>query len=94
VYNFIYHATPPPAETFPEPGAPTIDESDVTDQTIAAPGPLHVRILTSDSVVKVVASSYGYQFSIPKTGAGLFTFDGELPSVPGYAKLTLPFMLK
>jgi hypothetical protein len=86
-YNFIYRATPAPGSTpFPQPGAPEIIEIDVTDQTIVAPGPLHVRILTSDSVVSVVAESYGYEVEIPKTGRGLFAFDGILPVLPDAVK--------
>jgi hypothetical protein len=87
VYNFVYRATPAPGSTpFPELGAPEILEIDVTDQTIAAPGPLHVRVLTSDSVVSVLAASFGYEFSIPKTGVGVFRFDGQIPPVPDTVK--------
>jgi hypothetical protein len=87
VYNFVYKSTPSPGSTpFPELNAPEILEIDVTDQTIAAPGPLHVRILTSDSVVSVVASSFGYEFSIPKMGIGVFRFDGVIPVVPDTVK--------
>jgi hypothetical protein len=87
IYNFIYRATPAPGSTpFPQLGAPEILEIDVTDQTIAVPGPLHVRILTSDSVVSVVAESYGYEVEIPKTGRGVFAFDGILPVLPDVVK--------
>jgi hypothetical protein len=87
VYNFVYKPAPAAGSTpFPELDAPEILEIDVTDQTIAAPGPLHVRVLTSDSVVSVVASSFGYEFSIPKTGTGLFRFDGVIPEVPDNVK--------
>ena len=87
VYNFVWKPTPSTNSTpFPELGAPEIFEIDVTDQTITAPGPLHVRVLTSDTTVSVVAESMGYEFSLPKTGRGVFRFDGILPSVPGYIK--------
>jgi hypothetical protein len=87
VYNFVYRPGPAAGSTpFPELDAPEILEIDVTDQTIAAPGPLHVRILTSDSVVSVVAASFGYEFSIPKTAIGVFRFDGVIPVVPDMAK--------
>jgi hypothetical protein len=87
IYNFIYRSTPSPGSTpFPQPGAPEIIEIDVTDQAIAVPGPLHVRILTSDSVISVVAESYGYEVEIPQKGRGLFAFDGILPVLPDVVK--------
>jgi len=87
VYNFIYRPSPAPGSTpFPTLGVPEIFEIDVTDQTIAVPGPLHVRILTSDSVVSVVAQSFGYEVEIPRTGRGTFALDGILPVVPDVAK--------
>jgi hypothetical protein len=86
-YNFVWKPTPSTNSTpFPELGAPEILEIDVTDQTIAAPGPLHVRVLTSDTVVSVVAESFGYEFSLPKVGRGLFRFDGAIPVVPNTVK--------
>jgi hypothetical protein len=87
LYNFVWKPTPSTNSTpFPEPGAPEILEIDVTDQTIAAPGPLHVRVLTGDTVVSVVAESFGYEFSIPKISRGLFRFDGSIPAVPNTVK--------
>jgi hypothetical protein len=87
VYNFVYRQTPSPGSTpFPLLGAPAIIEIDVTDQTIAVPGPLHVRILTSDSVVTVVAQSFGYEVGIPQRSRGTFAYDGILPVVPDIAK--------
>jgi hypothetical protein len=87
VYNYIYRPSPGAGATpFPIPGTPEILEIDVTDQTLAAPGPLHARIVTNDVVVSVVAQAYGYELDVPKTGHGIFTFDGIIPIVPDAAK--------
>jgi hypothetical protein len=87
VYNFVYKPTPSPVTTpFPELGSPEILEIDVTDQTIAAPGPLHVRVVTNDDTISVVAESFGYEFTLPKTGRGLFTIDTTIPPVPDNVK--------
>ena len=71
---------------FPIPGTPEIIEIDVSDQALAAPGPLHARVVTNDVVISVVAEAYGYELDIPKSGNGIFTFDGIIPIVPDAAK--------
>ena len=87
IYNFVYRPSSAPGATpFPAPGAPEIVEIDVTDQAIAAPGPLHVRILTNDATISIVAQAYGYELEIPRRGVGLFAFDGIIPVVPDVAK--------
>jgi hypothetical protein len=86
VYNFVYRPSPAPDAPAPLPGAPLILEVDVNDQTIAAPGPLHVRILTSDSIVSVAGEAYGYEVEIPRHGNGLFIFDGMIPEIPDAVK--------
>jgi hypothetical protein len=86
IYNFVYRPTRAPDAPYPLPGTPQILEIDVNDQTIAAPGPLHVRVLTSDSVVSVVGEAYGYEVEIPRRGAGVFAFDGVIPEIPDAVK--------
>jgi hypothetical protein len=87
VYNFVFRpASGAGATPFPVPGAPEIVEIDVTDQTLAAPGPLHARVLTNDSVVSVVAQAYGYELEIPRRGPGLFAIDAIIPIVPDAAR--------
>jgi hypothetical protein len=87
VYNYVYRPGAGAAPTpFPIPGTPEIIEVDVTDQTLAAPGPLHARVITNESVVSVVAQAYGYELEIPRSGPGVFTIDGIIPFVPDVAK--------
>lgn len=87
VYNYVVRPGANAGSTpFPIPGTPEIIEIDVTDQTLAAPGPLHARVLTNDVVVSVVAEAYGYELDVPKSANGVFTFDGIIPIVPDAAK--------
>jgi hypothetical protein len=86
-YNYIYRPGAAASATpFPNPGEPEILEIDLTDQALAAPGPLHARVLTNDFVVSVVAEAYGYELEIPRKGPGVFAIDGIIPIVPDVAK--------
>jgi hypothetical protein len=86
-YNYIYRPSAAAGATpFPIPGQPEILEIDVTDQTLAAPGPLHARVLTNEFVVSVVAEAYGYELAIPRKGPGVFAIDGIIPIVADVAK--------
>ncbi len=86
-YNYIFRPGAAAGATpFPNPGEPEILEIDVTDQALAAPGPLHARVLTNDFVVSVVAEAYGYELEIPRKGPGVFAIDGIIPIVPDVAK--------
>jgi hypothetical protein len=87
VYKYIFRPEAAGGATpFPNPGAPEIIEIDVTDQALSAPGPLHARVLTNESVVSVVAEAYGYELEIPRKGPGLFAIDAIIPIVPDVAK--------
>lgn len=87
-YRFVYAPSPAPT---PSPGAPAIFEVDVNDQTLAAPGPLDVRVLTTPEVatVTMTLSIFGrnVQIQIPKSATpGTFQLDDKLPNVPSFIK--------
>jgi hypothetical protein len=81
VFGFVYKA-PPGATPFPGADPPTIDEIDVTNQVLVAPGPVSVRIYTSPAVVSVTAETLGYVLAIPAMRPGVFGLDTALPDVP------------
>ncbi len=84
-YRFIFTPTPPP-DGAPQrgAGAPEIREIDLSDQAIAVPGELRVRVVTNPEVVSVVASTLGRDIQIPQQAPGQFGFTSELPDVPAY----------
>lgn len=86
-YNFVYRPTPSPSATSaPAPGAPHIDEIDLSDATVVAPGTIRVRVLTNAAVTSVTADTFGRTVAIPQQQPGLFTFAGTVPDVPFFLK--------
>jgi hypothetical protein len=86
-YRFVYRPTPSPVTTpFPLPNAPEIDEIDLNDSALVPPAPLHVRVLTSPTVVSVSAQTFGRSIAIPQHDRGVFTFDGYIPNVPDFLR--------
>jgi hypothetical protein len=85
VYRFIFTPTPPPdGATQRGAGAPEIREIDISDQAIAVPGELRVRVVTNAEVVSVVAGTMGRDIQIPQQAPGQFGFTSELSDVPAY----------
>jgi len=86
-YNFVYRPTPSPSATpVAAPGAPQIDEIDLSDATIVAPGTIRVRVLTSTAVTSVTADAFGRTMAIPQQQPGLFALVGTIPDVPFFLK--------
>jgi hypothetical protein len=74
---FHYVLVPPP----PAPGAPTIAEIALNDQTIHPGGPYMVRVTTSPDVTSVVVQAMGGTYPIPQTGPGRFLTSGQVPGM-------------
>lgn len=85
-YRFVYTPAPAPGASDPPADAPTILEIDLTDQTLLTPGPLNIRVLTNPPVTTVTLHALGRDIALPKTGAGQFSVDSELPSLPFWLK--------
>lgn len=83
-YRFVFVPSPAPDDENSD--GPRIREIDLTDSVLAAPGELHVRVLTSAAVVSVTAGTLGRDISIPPRRPGVFAFDGYIPNVPDYAR--------
>lgn len=82
-YKFVY--TPSPSATIAT-DAPGILEIDLSDQTIHAPGPIDIRVLTTPPVATVTMRALGHDIALPKTADGLFSVDGQIPSVPFFLR--------
>ncbi len=86
-YRFIYRATPAPDTTpFPGPGAPEIDEIDLSDSTLVPPANIYGRILTNPEVVRVTAETMGTELNIPQQGPGVFGLAASIPNVPNFLR--------
>ncbi len=87
VYKFVYKATPSPVTTpFPGPGAPEIDEIDLSDSTLVPPANIYGRVLTNTYVVSMSAETMGAQLSIPQTAPGVFSLAASVPDVPPFLR--------
>jgi hypothetical protein len=87
VYRFIYRATPAPNTTpFPGPGAPEIDEIDLSDSTLVPPANIYGRILTNPEVVRVTAETMGTELNIPQQSPGIFGLAASIPNVPNFLR--------
>jgi hypothetical protein len=87
IYRFIYRATPAPNTTpFPGPGAPEIDEIDLSDSTLVPPADIYGRILTNPEVVKVTAETMGTELNIPQQSPGVFGLAASIPNVPNFLR--------
>lgn len=83
VFHFVFTPSPAPENTpFQRAGAPEIREIDLSDAVLAAPGDLHVRVLTSSNVVSVTATTMGHDLDIPALSPGIFRLDAWIPEVP------------
>jgi hypothetical protein len=86
-YRFIYRATPAPNTTpFPGPGAPEIDEIDLSDSTLVPPANIYGRVLTNPEVVRVTAETMGTELNIPQQSPGVFGLAASIPSVPNFLR--------
>ena len=84
-FRFIFTPTPSPDSLSQRgAGAPEIREIDLSDQAIAVPGELRVRVVTNAEVVSVIASTMGRDIQIPEQAPGQFGFTSELSDVPAY----------
>ncbi len=79
----MFVPSPAPAA---RPDAPRIREIDLTDSVLYAPGDVHVRVLTNDTVVSVTAGAMGRDIEIPELSAGVFAYDGFIPNVPDFVR--------
>jgi hypothetical protein len=80
--------TPSPSPTTLPSDAPAILEIDLNDRTLHGPGPVNVRVLTNPPVTTVTLRAFGREISVPKTGDGQFSLDGQLPSIPFFMRRT------
>jgi hypothetical protein len=86
-YRFVYRTPPSPVTTpFPGPGAPEIDEIDLSDATLTPPENIYGRILTSTSVIALTAETMGATLNIPKTAPGVFSLSASVPDVPRFLR--------
>jgi len=83
--NFGFIVKPTPASVN-DADAPQILEIDLNDQQLAAPGPLAVRVLTSQNVNGVYAHISGRTLGIPPIAPGDFEATTRLPSMPSFLK--------
>lgn len=86
-YNFVYRATPSPGATpFPVPGAPSIDEIDLSDDTLVPPTIVRARVLTNIYVSTMTAETFGQVLAIPRVRPGVFALEASITDVPGYLR--------
>jgi len=78
--------SPSPNDTPVPRDGPEIKEIDLSDSVVVSPGDLHVRVLTSRSVVRVIAEAMGNDLTIPLQTPGVFIFDGYVPNAPAFMR--------
>lgn len=84
-YGFTYTPMPGSLNTT-DPKAPQILEIDLNSTTLAAPGPVRVRVLTNPAVNAVTARTMGRELGVPQKAAGVFGADDELPGIPFFLR--------
>ena len=82
-YSYV---TKVPAPASVDPTLPQILEVDLNAKQLSAPGPLAVRILTSQNVASVFVHVEGQTFGIPLAQSGQFELAITLPTLPSYMK--------